>query len=961
MLHGASSFHGRWTLLWAGVWCSSSLGLAQEGFRRGDVNGDALVDVADAVRLLAAFGFCGLPEADCPQPGAPRGCDGQDALEAADSNDDESITLGDPFFLLAYLFLGGPQPPPPFPGCGTDPTEHGRQVDPRYAIVASPPRIEGREVTIDLKYSSPLPLLAFSVLLEHSPQMEPASPVFQPAQVNAPLSNRHRRQGTSLLVTAGHIVPWLAAASGGLADLGSLRFRLLDPGAVPWIEWLPELALGPYRVAPSVVSDDSADHSPRLDGEQPCPEAGCLRIEKVEPQEVSTRGGTPIAILGRGFEDGPGLQAFLGGRAIQGLRVLDSRKATGIAPPGARGPADLAVTSGSQQASLSGSVTYQDPVLPGVTVTEGFWVENGAVLRWKLPRAGQLPAGRKAYDGIELVCRETGTTIQLPGDAVEYLDRGVGPESFPRLTYGVSGWLREALPDGAAGQVRSVPEDILVKEIDCQGGLSVPGATGTIGREALSLHGSGDQIVQGEQIVQSLHVPEGASRVQLTVHAAHLRDPAVRLKAKLLPLSSSGTGWAKPLGETELPEVPLGSKAEKVSWTWDLPVAPRDLPGDFAVALECAGGSGSRVCYSFSSDASQHDLGEPFPQPPYPWLAVQAADNQPPIAEDVTLELKHPAGTVSDELTYLLRARARDPDGHVVRYRWHFGDGKDHESRSSGVTHTFPRFGAHQVQVTVTDDRCGQGTWQDTVYVKPPVPHPDPGAPPAITHLEPDPRKQSFVPDLKAPGDPKVLNTYSVLVTPARGASIAGVTFAMRAAGKLGAPVPGARAHPLDPDPQGFWRATFNMSELPEASSAELEVTAQDDQGRSSVARYLVPLCPRPKFFDYGFVERKVTYAGGEYRFEGALPKESTVRLPALDLGPLGKFENSLDARLSASMRLKGRQWYAGELSGLYSARLFGFDVLKGKYEVKAPEGVSLLCPDVGLRYEKKGIVFYDD
>ncbi len=77
-------------------------------FRRGDTNADGDFDVSDGVAILN-YAFLGI--------GIERLC--QDAL---DTNDDASITLTDTIFLLNHQFLGGAPPPPPYPGCGEDPT-----------------------------------------------------------------------------------------------------------------------------------------------------------------------------------------------------------------------------------------------------------------------------------------------------------------------------------------------------------------------------------------------------------------------------------------------------------------------------------------------------------------------------------------------------------------------------------------------------------------------------------------------------------------------------------------------------------------------------------------------------------------------------------------------------------------------------------------------------------------------
>ena len=43
--------------------------------------------------------------------------------DALDSNDDGALDIGDPIYLLTYMFGGGSPPPPPFGGtCGPEPT-----------------------------------------------------------------------------------------------------------------------------------------------------------------------------------------------------------------------------------------------------------------------------------------------------------------------------------------------------------------------------------------------------------------------------------------------------------------------------------------------------------------------------------------------------------------------------------------------------------------------------------------------------------------------------------------------------------------------------------------------------------------------------------------------------------------------------------------------------------------------
>ncbi|MCA8960158.1 MAG: hypothetical protein KDC38_06575 [Planctomycetes bacterium] len=75
-------------------------------FVRSDANGDATIDISDAVFTLAYLFLVG------PGP----------CVDAMDANDDGEVSISDPAYLLTYLFQFGPVPPAPFPSCGADPT-----------------------------------------------------------------------------------------------------------------------------------------------------------------------------------------------------------------------------------------------------------------------------------------------------------------------------------------------------------------------------------------------------------------------------------------------------------------------------------------------------------------------------------------------------------------------------------------------------------------------------------------------------------------------------------------------------------------------------------------------------------------------------------------------------------------------------------------------------------------------
>ncbi|MBI4601070.1 MAG: hypothetical protein HY721_03830 [Planctomycetes bacterium] len=77
-------------------------------FRRGEVNGDAGVDLSDAVAVL---GFLSLGSSEPP------------CLAAAAAGATGKIDITDAVRLLSFLFLGGAAPPAPgLEACGADPT-----------------------------------------------------------------------------------------------------------------------------------------------------------------------------------------------------------------------------------------------------------------------------------------------------------------------------------------------------------------------------------------------------------------------------------------------------------------------------------------------------------------------------------------------------------------------------------------------------------------------------------------------------------------------------------------------------------------------------------------------------------------------------------------------------------------------------------------------------------------------
>lgn len=94
-------------------------------FRRGDFNGDAVVDIVDAVSVLNYLFVSGE---------AP-GC-----LDAIDVDDTGSIEVTDVLYMLAFLFQMGTPPPAPGPNdCGPDPTADSLGCETSPCVPITPP------------------------------------------------------------------------------------------------------------------------------------------------------------------------------------------------------------------------------------------------------------------------------------------------------------------------------------------------------------------------------------------------------------------------------------------------------------------------------------------------------------------------------------------------------------------------------------------------------------------------------------------------------------------------------------------------------------------------------------------------------------------------------------------------------------------------------------------------------
>ena len=112
------------------------------------------------------------------------------------------------------------------------------------------------------------------------------------------------------------------------------------------------------------------------------------------------------------------------------------------------------------------------------------------------------------------------------------------------------------------------------------------------------------------------------------------------------------------------------------------------------VFVSCGGDSGS-------------PMTPPPPDPPAPNLLPTAS-----------FTLSAEEGSTPLAVTFDASASS-DPDGMLVSYAWAFGDGGTGTGQQT--SHTFTDVGLFQVELTVRDDRSGEASTKDSVFVASPA------------------------------------------------------------------------------------------------------------------------------------------------------------------------------------------------------------------------------------------------
>ncbi len=166
--------------------------------------------------------------------------------------------------------------------------------------------------------------------------------------------------GTNLLINGSGFVDGFATSGGGAV---SARTQVRVGGALATnVNVIDDNRLFATTPAGAPGAADLEIDNPN--GSGIC--SGCYRylahvvIDSVEPAAGPSRGGTAVTVHGSGF-DAELAVTFAGAPLVQ-LAVVDAHTATGIAPPGALGPATVAAITRDGRASLPGAFTYRDPL-----------------------------------------------------------------------------------------------------------------------------------------------------------------------------------------------------------------------------------------------------------------------------------------------------------------------------------------------------------------------------------------------------------------------------------------------------------------------------------------------------------------------------------------------------------------------------------------------------------------------
>jgi hypothetical protein len=163
--------------------------------------------------------------------------------------------------------------------------------------------------------------------------------------------------GTLVLVTGAGFVQGFASSGGGAVS--AVTHVSIGGVAATSVNVIDDNRLQATTPAGTPGAADLRVVNPN--GSGTC--AGCFRylthveVDAIAPASGDARGGTTVAITGKGFTSD--LTISIGGAPLLNLAIVSDTRATGLTPPGAIGPAEVAATSHEGRGSKPGAFSYQ--------------------------------------------------------------------------------------------------------------------------------------------------------------------------------------------------------------------------------------------------------------------------------------------------------------------------------------------------------------------------------------------------------------------------------------------------------------------------------------------------------------------------------------------------------------------------------------------------------------------------